>query len=263
MRPLTALLALALTVVSPIPLLAAEDPAHPGAEHRPDDNGTDPTRVSRTMLLKYEYLKLRNDGRSDVLRAQYTHPVGDGMSLVLKLPVARVETERASGSGLGDVSVELGKVFGVDKKGGNVVKAELFFDTASRPELGNGNYALKASYIRAFFLENGGIFAPAWVQTFSLLNEEDRPKINLTTIDLYYVPKMADPKNLVTFDPSLNYNWENDIYFAGLAVTLGRNLGKSPFGGGNHFVLAKPAILIGGNRPNSWGVELIYKIIGF
>lgn len=256
------LVSIALGVLSPMPLLAAEDPAHPRAEHEPDDNGTDPTRVSRTMLVKYEYLALRNDGRSDILRFQYTHPLGDGLSLGFKLPVARVDTERASGTGLGDVSVELGKVFGVTKEGGNVLKAELFFDTATRPELGNGNYVLKASYIRAFFLQNGGIFAPAWVQTVSLLSGEDRPKINLSTVDLYYVPKMADPKNLVTFDPNLNYNWENGNYFAGLAVTLGRNLGKSPFGG-NQFVLAKPAVLIGGNRPSSWGLEVTYKVIGF
>lgn len=262
MRPLTALLALALTAVSPMPLLAAEDPAHPRAEHAADDNGTDPTRVSRTMLVKYEYLALRNDGRSDILRFQYTHPLGDGLSLGVKLPVARVDTELASGSGLGDVSVELGKIFGLDKEGGNVLKAELFFDTASRPQLGNGNNVLKASYIRAFFPQNGGIFAPAWVQTVRLLSGEDRPKINLSTVDLYYVPKMADPKNLVTFDPNLNYNWENGNYFAGLAVTPGRNIGKSPFGG-NHFVLVKPAVLIGGNRPSNWGVELTYKIIGF
>jgi hypothetical protein len=257
-----ALLALLLAALSPEQLLAAEDPAHPRAEHEAEDNGPDPTRVSRTVLVKYEYLELRNNGRSDILRMQYTHPLGDGLSLGIKLPVARVETQRETGSGLGDVSVELGKVFGVDKEGGNVLKAELFFDTATRPELGNGNYTLKASYIRAFFLQNGGIFAPAWVQTVSLLSGQDRPKINLTTVDLYYVPKMADPKNLVTFDPSLNYNWENGNYFAGLAVTLGRNLGQSPFGG-NHFLLAKPAVLIGGNRPNNWGVELIYKVIGF
>ena len=262
MRPLNASLALALVALSPTPLLAAEDPAHPHAEHQADDNGTNPTRVSRTMQVKYEYLELRNGGQSDFVRFQYTHPLGDGWSVTGKLPVAYVDTTRASGSGLGDVSVEVGKVFGLDKEGGNVLKAELFFDTATRPELGNGNYALKASYIRAFFLQNGGIFAPAWVQTVSLLSGEDRPRINLTTVDLYYVPKMADPKNLVTFDPSLNYNWQNGNYFAGLAVTLGRNLGKSPFGG-NHFVLAKPAVLIGGNRPNNWGLELTYKVIGF
>jgi arylsulfatase len=34
---------------------------------------------------------------------------------------------------------------------------------------------------------------------------------------------------------------------------------------GNTFVrvLVKPAVLVGGDRPNKWGVELTYKVIGF
>lgn len=262
MKIAAALVIAALAVLSPPQSLAAEDAKHPRAEHEPDDNGTDPTRVSRAVQVKFEHLALRNDGRSDILRFVYTQPLGDGFSASVKLPLAQVDTALVSGSGLGDVSVELGKVFGVTKEGGNVLKAELFFDTATRPELGNGNSLLKATYIRAFFLEHGDIFAPAWVQSVSLRSGADRPKINLSTVDLYYVPKMADPRNLVTFDPSLNYNWENGNYFAGLAVTLGRNFGPSPIGG-NHFVLVKPAVLIGGNRPNNWGLELIYKVIGF
>ena len=119
-------------------LLAAEDAAPSVAESTPDDhddNGTNPTRVSRTMLVKYEYLKLRNGGQSDILRFQYTHPLGDGWSVTGKLPVAYVDTTRASGSGLGDVSVEVGKIFGLDKEGGHVVRGEVFFDTATRRPL--------------------------------------------------------------------------------------------------------------------------------
>jgi hypothetical protein len=88
------------------------------------------------------------------------------------------------------------------------------------------------------------------------------PRVNLTTIDTYYVPKMADPRNLVTIDPNVSYNWNNHDLFGSLAVTYGRNLGKSPFGG-NQFILVKPAAVFGNDRPNRWGVELTYKIIAF
>jgi hypothetical protein len=262
MRIPGALVCLALVALSPAPLFAAEDPAHPRAEHQADDNGTDPTRVSRSVQVKFEHIAYRAGFSSDTLRLWYTQPLGNGYSVGLKLPVTQVDLPNGNGSGLGDVSILAGKVFGLTKEGGHVLQAEVFFDTATRPELGAGNSVLKATYVWALFLEDHAIFAPSFVQSVSLLSGADRPKVNLTTVDFYYVPKMDDPRNLVTFDPNLNYNWENGNRFAGLAVTLGRNIGASPFGG-NHFVLVKPAVLVGGDRPNKWGVELTYKIIGF
>jgi len=263
MKISAALLALALAALGPSQLLAAEDPAHPGAEHRPDDNGTDPTRVSPTVVLRYEHLDLRGGFNSDTLRLLYTQPLGDeGLSAVYKLPVTRVDAAGNNGVGLGDVSVQLGKVFGLTKEGGNVVQAEMIFDTATRPELGYNQNVLKATYIRAIFLKNGGIFGPALVHNVGLWGMGDAPRVNLTTTDFYYVPKMADPRNLVTIDPNLSYGWTTDTVFGGLAVTFGRNFGKSPFGG-NQFVLVKPAVLVGADRPSTWGLELSYKVIGF
>ena len=148
---------LASAALRPTQLLAAEDLAHPGAEHRPDDNGTDPTRVSRTVQVRYEYLALRGGFTTDTLRLWYTQPLGSGFSAVFKLPVTRVDVFGNSGAGLGDVSVQVGKVFGVTREGGNVLQAEVFFDTATRPELGAGNSVLKATYLRAIFLQNGAI----------------------------------------------------------------------------------------------------------
>lgn len=262
MRTAAALTCLAHLALSPTQAFADEDPGHPGAAHRSENNGTDPTRVSRTVQVKYEYLALRDGFTSSTLRLLYTQPLGSGFSAVFKLPVTRVDVFGNDGAGLGDVSVQVGMVFGLPREGGNVVQAEVFFDTATRPELGAGNSVLKATYIRAFFLQSGAILAPSFVQSVSLLGGGDRPKVNLSTVDLYYVPKMADPRNLVTFDPNVNYNWQNGNRFASLAVTLGRNIGPSPFGG-NQFVLVKPAILVGSDRPNKWGLELTYRVIGF
>lgn len=262
MRTVAALTCLAHLALSTTQAFAEDDPAHPGTEHRPENNGTDPTRVSRTVQAKYEYLALRDGFTSQTLRLWYTQPLGSGFSAVFKLPVTRVDVFGNSGTGLGDVSIQVGKVFGLSREGGNVLQAEVFFDTATRPELGAGNSVLKATYIRAIFLQDGGILAPSFVQNVSLRGGDDRPKVNFTTVDLYYVPKMDDPRNLVTFDPNVNYNWENGNRFASLAVTLGRDIGPSPFGG-NQFVLVKPAILVGSDRPNKWGLELTYRVIGF
>lgn len=245
----------------PAPAFAEDHGERPGAESTKENNGTDPTRVSRTVQFKYEYLALRDNFSSSTLRVLYTQPLGNGYSAVFKLPISRVNVLGNEGSGLGDVSIQLGKVFGLNRDGGNVVQAEVYFDTATRPELGAGNSILKATYIRAFFLQSGAIFAPSLVQSVSLQDGDERPKTNLSTLDFYYVPKMDDPRNLITYNPNVNYNWENGHRFASLAVTLGRNIGPSPFGG-NHFILVKPLVMMGGDRPNKWGVELIYRVIG-
>ena len=60
MKTAALLTRLALAALSPSRVLADTDPAHPGAEHRADDNGTDPTRVSRTVNVKFEHLALRD-----------------------------------------------------------------------------------------------------------------------------------------------------------------------------------------------------------
>ena len=262
MKIAAALSCLALTALCATELLAAADPAHPGAEHRAADNGTDPTRVSRTVQLKYEHLALRDGFSSDTLKLWYTHPLGEGMSAVFKLPVTRVDVLGNHGAGLGDVSVQVGKVFGLTKEGGHVLQGEMIFETATRPELGGNQAVFKGTYIRAFFLQNGAIFAPSFLHNVGLWGMGAAPRVNLTTVDTYYVPKMADPRNLVTIDPNVSYNWNNHDLFGSLAVTYGRNLGKAPFGG-NQFVLVKPAAVFGNDRPNRWGLELTYKVIGF
>ncbi len=41
------------------------------------------------------------------------------------------------------------------------------------------------------------------MQNNSFSGDDNRPDINVTTLDFYYVPKFADPRNLMTFDPAL------------------------------------------------------------
>lgn len=227
------------------------------------DNGTDPSRLSTGAEAKYEYLDLQNGFSSGTLRLSFTQPFGENQhySFRLRAPISAVDVFGNNNHDLGDVSMQVAHVFGLTKAHAFVWQAEMVFDTASRPELGTGQNVLKGTLIYAKFLKGGAIFAPAIVQSNSLWGQDSRADVNSTTLDFYYVPKLKDPRNLITFDPSLNFDWENDKKFAGLAVTFGRVIG--PALGGNAIVSIKPSMFAGSDRPGAWGVELGYKIIGF
>jgi hypothetical protein len=227
------------------------------------DNGTDPSRLSTGLEAKYEYIDLQNGFSSGTLRLSFTQPFGENQhySFRLRAPISAVDVFGNSNHDLGDVSAQVTHVFGLTKAHGFIWQAEMVFDTASRPELGTGQNVLKGTLIYAKFLKGGAIFAPAIVQSNSLWGDDSRADVNSTTLDFYYVPKMKDPRNLITFDPSLNFDWENDKQFAGLAVTFGRVIG--PAFGGNAIISIKPTVFAGGDKPGKWGVEVGYKVIGF
>jgi len=162
---------------------------------------------------------------------------------------------------LGDVSVKIQHVYGLTRSHAFVIKGEVVFDTAARPELGTGKNVFKGTFIYAKFLKSRAIFAPAIVHSVSVSGDDERADVNATTIDFYYVPKLKNPSYLITFDPSINVDWQGEKEFIGLAVTAGRVLG--PAFGGNAVLSVKPSIFAGGERPSSWGIEVIYKVIGF
>jgi hypothetical protein len=227
------------------------------------DNGTDPTRFSRLAEAKFEYLDLKGGFGSSTLRLSYTQPLGDkrDYSLRFRAPVTSVDIAGNRDFGVGDASVQLAHVFGLTKHHGFVAQGELSLNTASRPELGFGKTVFKGTLIYARFLESGSIFAPAFVQSNSVSGDSDRGTVNTTTLDFYYVPKFADPRTLVTFDPALNFDWENNKRYLSLQITAGRVVGTAL--GGNLIVFAKPSVFAGGDRPSSWGIEVGFKILGF
>jgi hypothetical protein len=245
-----------LTALSASPLaFAAEGEA---------DNGTDPSKLNSTAIASYEYLDLGNGFSSGTLKLTYQKPflLGDKQfSMQYKVPVAYVDAAGNDNYDLGDASLKLTHVLSKTKEKAIVLQGELVFDTAGRPELGSGKNVFKGTFIYAKFLKSGAIFAPAVVQSNSLWGDDNRSDINNTTLDFYYVPKLKNPKNLITYDPSLTFDWENDRQFAGLAVTFGRVIG--PAFGGNAILSVKPSILAGNDRSADWGVEVIYKVIGF
>jgi hypothetical protein len=238
---------------------AQAQPASPA----PVDNGTDPTKFSSAIEAKYEYLDLNRGIRSGTLRLSYTAALGQNRdySLRLRAPLAKNDAFGRDSHALGDVSLMLQHVFGVTKEHGFVWQAELAFDTASRPELGTGRHVFSPTFIYARFLQGGAIFAPAVKHSLSLGGDSTRSRVNSTAFDFYYVPKLSDPRNLITIDPALSLDWETDKRFASLAVTFGRVVG--PMFGGNGILSVKPTLFAGGDRPGKWGIEVGFKVLGF
>ena len=227
------------------------------------DNGTDPTLQNTAMELKYEHMDLVNGMTSGTLRLVYKFPLGakKDYAVALKAPVARITGTGDDAFSLGDMSIKVTHPFGFSPAGAYAVQLELFFDTASRPELGAGKNGVKATFIPVRFLKGGSLFAPALEQAVSFGGDESRADINTTTLDLYYVPKLANPLNFMTYDPGVVRDWENERTTGYLAVTFGRLIG--PVFGGNSVLFVKPTVFVGADRLADWGIEVGYKVIGF
>ncbi len=227
------------------------------------DNGTDPTKVTRSFVFGLEHTELGSGIYSDTATFRFTTPLpGDGRTgLQLKLPLPSSNAVD-SGFGLGDVSAKLIRVLTLTPQYGIVATGEVVLDTADRADRGAGVDQFKLGVTYARFLEGGAIFAPALIHTESLGSvDAGRADISSTVIDFYYVPKLADSKTFVTFDPSIKMNWETDTLSSALAVTIGRTIETGLPGSSSLFI--KPSAGLGGNKEFDWGVEVGFKVVGF
>lgn len=252
----------ALTSWASLSMAQAQQPTIPPAAA--PDNGTDPTKLSSSAALQHEHTALRGGASSDTMKLSYTMPLGEkrNHSLRFRLPITRLDAAGVSNSfGIGDASVQLTHVFGLTSAHGFVAQGEWVFDTARRAELGTGKSVLKGTLVYAMFLEGGDIFAPSVVHSRSVAGHANRQAVNTTTLDFYYVPKLADANTFVTLDPALSFDWKNGKRYPSLAVTVGRALGPALGGSAQAFV--KPSVFGGGERPANWGFEVGLKVIGF
>jgi hypothetical protein len=227
------------------------------------DDGTDPTKLSTSFSTSFEYIDLPSGGDIQTLFLKFGTPISaDGQTgLNFKLPLVS-NSLGESGFGVSDVSVKLSRVLAVTPAYGIVVGAEAVFDTADAPDRGVGVDVLKLSGVYAIFLKNGAIFAPSVVHSESFGDPDPgRSDISLTTIDLYYVPRLANPKAYMTLDPAIIYNWENDQVSGALAVTYGQSVDLGIPGNESFFI--KPSAGIGGNRGAGFGLEVGFKVVGF
>lgn len=244
-------------------LLAVALPVAAQSEETTIENGTDPTRLPTSAAIQFESIDLRPGGSLGTWKLSYTLPFGakNDWSLRFRAPIVRNTAFGRGGFGHGDGSVQLSHVFGVSRAGGMVVQGEYIADTASRPERGSGRNVLKGTFIYARFLADGDIIAPAIVHSLDLGGDSRRSKVDVTTLDFYYVPRLQNPRHFVTFDPALTFDWQNDARFASLAVTAGTSVGS--LFGGNAQVFAKPTVFAGGDRPGDWGLEVGFRVLGF
>jgi hypothetical protein len=243
-------------------LESVDAPATSSSEAK-ENNGTDPTQFITSADTTLEHFDLRNGVEAQTWVFALALPVGEAKrtNIRLRVPLEANDVLGDGSLGLGDVSIKANHVLKITPKYGLVVAGELAFDTAERPELGTGKTVFKGSFVYAKFLKNGAIFAPAVVHSTSIAGKDSRADINSTTFDFYYVPRLKNPKQFVTFDPAVTYNWESKKLHGALAVTLGQSVGKMFGGTGQLFV--KPSILFGANRPANWGTQIGFKVINF
>jgi hypothetical protein len=255
MRPFTVFIAIAASIASAY--VQGES-----AEQNPD-NGTDPTRQSRSVSTSLEHLDLGGGVSQETFKAQYTTPISSDARTALRLTVPLVQNDIAGREGysLSDIGVKISDVVIITRQYGIVVAGEFTFDTANQVEGGTGKNVFKGTFTYAKFLQGGSIFAPSLNQSNSIWGESDRPPVNNTVLDFYYVPKLKDPKTYITVDPAINSNWQTKAIFPSLAVTVGRTLGV--VFGGHSQIYVKPETFAGGDRSANWGIELGYKVIGF
>jgi hypothetical protein len=244
------------------------------------NNGTNPTLLTTQAIVQYQYNRIDSDLNTGFLELQYVQPFGDGTrALRFTVPgsdspfnarprlgdaasAAKADDRVGAELRLGDISVTYIDVFYLTERNGAAFTFELFLDTAETEFAGYGQYAAETTFFYAWFLDNGAIFAPAWVQTFGLEGgNDDGVDVNVSTFDFYYVPKLANPKYYMTLDPAIIHDWETDDTFGSLQVTLGMLTGRAFDGDSQVFV--KPGVMFGGDRPGDWSVQVGYKVLNF
>lgn len=226
-----------------------------------DNDGTDPTKPTSQIKASIDRQNFPGDFATNFLSLEYNRPLGDGSWVVRP----KVQFGSLSGAGVdtgldvGDASIKLTKIVERTSKHGIVATFEVLAPTGSA-NLTGGKWLVKPNLIYAMFLKGGHIFAPAIVHVASIGGDASKPPINITTLDFYFVPRLANKNLFMTIDPAVNFDWEGNREFGALAVTFGYKLG--PMLGGRGQISVKPLVLVGHNAPSDWGVQLAFQLLG-
>lgn len=228
------------------------------------DTGTDPTKLSRNAQVRFERLELRDGFSNNTLYLRFTQPLGAAQrsSLESKLPIVSSDVLGDSSYGIGDFSLKLSHLPVLTQKYGILLTLEAIFDTADEADHGFGSNVLKPGITYARFLAGGSLFAPTVQHAFTVGSaDSSRTDVSSTVIDLYYVPKLRDPRTYMTIDPALTYDWESEKLSPSLAVTLGRVIRTALPGTSSVFI--KPSVGFSDDRAYDWGLEVGFKVVGF
>ena len=127
------------------------------------NNGTNPTLLTTQAGIQFQHTDIGSGLDAGLFEAFYTQPIlGGNKAFRVTVPVANSPID--SSFELGDISLTYIDVFHLTEKNGAAFTAELFLDTATRIDNGFDQFAMETSVFYAWFLDNGAIFAPAWVQ---------------------------------------------------------------------------------------------------
>ena len=236
---------------------SADDPV-PAA-----DNGTDPTRLSRSAGASYGHMNLGGGLSQNTLELFYSSPITDDGKTAARLMVPLVQNDVAGRNthNLSDIGLSITNVVNLTPRYGIVVAGEVTFDTANQTEGGTGKNVFKATLAYVNFLPGGIIFAPTLGQSNSIWGQRSRADINMTVLDFYLVPKLGSSRFFVTLDPAINSNWELGTQYLSFAVTTGYSLG--PAFGGSSQIYVRSSTYAGGERAANWGIEVGYKVLRF
>ncbi len=228
------------------------------------NTGTDPTKLSTTAQLRFETLDLGDGFSNNTLYLRFTQPLGAAQrsSLEFKFLVVGSDIVGDSDYGIGDASLKFTHLAALTQQYGILLTLEAILDTADEADQGFGSSALRPGITYARFLPGGAIFAPTLQHAFTV-GETDvgRSDVNVTVLDLYYVPKLDDPLSYVTVDPAFTYDWGRDQLSPTLAVTVGRVILTGLPGSSSLFI--KPSVGIGDDAAYDWGLEVGFKVVGF
>lgn len=212
------------------------------------NNGTNPTSLASSACVQCKYSDLGWGFSNDVFEANFSGPFGPGRNKALSYTAPYASGPTSNSFLLGDLSSTFTHLLDVDASRGYAYMAKLKLDTSDRPDLGAGQTVLEFSGFYAKFLKDGSMVAPALIHRAGVADEDPgRSKVNTTTFDFHYAPKISPESMFVAFDPALISDWERDKGFASLTTTFGVPMGKAFDGDSQIFI--KPQILITADRP--------------
>lgn len=106
-------------------LILASALAH--AKDEAVNDGTDPTRLTTSLLIQYKHTDLRTADATGLFEASFTRPLDEAKRMSLGLTVPYASGVMESDYSLGDVSVKFTHVVDLNRERGLVYTAEVFF----------------------------------------------------------------------------------------------------------------------------------------
>lgn len=273
---------IALSLALPSLAVAQEDEgiAEQLAEDTSDKTGTNPVNFQRDLRFynEYSWLNTAGDGNQNAFTMEYRQPIFNS-EWQFRARVPYISSLRADFnndgnydvdvSGLGDANFRLLKKPWFKGPHAIAIALEVFLDTASKDELGLGNWTLGPQIFYAYFFgknpipipgyRGGGLFAPGLQFRFSVDEDEGRSKTDAIAVDINYLAMSEDKTRWLFINPQILSDQENNQDYAFIDIEFGwmnkKRKGQSWY--------VRPTFTIGAERPTDFGIELGYKFIGW